>query len=95
MLDLAFDFGLVVVLEEFFEREERTIIHLGHTIYGWTWVWRAREPVEVSWARNYFLVGYEVNPISSQEECSRRSRSSRASPLGYQHKYSSMHILLM
>ena len=26
----------------------------GHTISGWTWARRAREPVEVSWARNLF-----------------------------------------
>ena len=36
-----------------------------HTTSGWTWARRAREPVEVSWARNYFLVGWEVNPVGS------------------------------
>ena len=34
------------------------IIHFGHTTSCWTWARRAREPVEVSWARNYFLVGW-------------------------------------
>ena len=36
-----------------------------HTTFGWTWDRRAREPVEVSWARDYFLVGWEVNPVGS------------------------------
>ena len=95
ILGLAFGFGLAVVLEEVFEREEGSIIHLGHTTSGWTWAPRAREPVEVSWAGNYFLVGWEVNPISSQEENSSRSNNSRASPPGYWYRYFSMHRLLM
>jgi len=36
-----------------------------HTTSGWTWAQRARETVEVSWARNYFPVGWEVNLVGS------------------------------
>jgi len=48
ILGLAFGFGLGMALEELFEREEGSIIHLGHTTSGWTWAQRARESVEVS-----------------------------------------------
>jgi len=34
-----------------------------HTTSGWTWAQRAREPMEVSWARDYFVVGREVNLV--------------------------------
>lgn len=34
-----------------------------HTTSSWTWAQRARELVEVSWDRDYFLVGWEVNPV--------------------------------
>ena len=60
-------FGLVMILgrpwkpmEVSWVWEEESIViwfaHslLGHTISGWTWARRAREPVEVSWARNLF-----------------------------------------
>ena len=66
-----------------------------HTTFGWTWARRAREPVEVSCARKYFLVGWEVNLVSGQKEYPNRIRSSGASQLGYQNKYSSIYILLM
>lgn len=36
-----------------------------HTTSGWILGWRDKELVEVSWARNYFLVSWEVNRVSS------------------------------
>ena len=73
----------------------RVLLSWTHTRSGWTWARRAREPVEVTWARNYFLVGWEVNPVSSQEEHPSRVRSSGASQLGYWNRYSSVYKLLM
>jgi len=35
----------------------------GHTTSGWICTRRAREPVEVPWARKYFLVSWEANPV--------------------------------
>lgn len=59
-----------------------------HTTSGWTWAQRAWEPVEVSWARKYFLVGWEVNPVGSQEEYLSRIKRSGASQPGYRDNYS-------
>jgi len=60
-------FGLVMILRDLgnlwrflgFERRKVSLSGFaysswGHTISGWTWARRAREPVEVSWARNLF-----------------------------------------
>jgi len=58
------------------------IIHFGHTRSSWTWARRAREPVEVSWARNYFLVGWEVNPVGLVK----RSVSARVATQGNLHQ---------
>ena len=58
---LGLDFGLVSCdFGGIVEREEGSIVYLdlGHTHYIWLdLARRVREPVEVSWARNYFLVG--------------------------------------
>ena len=60
-------FGLVMILGDLgnlwrflgFERRKVSLSGFahsswGHTISGWTWARRAREPVEFSWARNLF-----------------------------------------
>lgn len=45
------------------ERREILFILDTHTTFGWTWASRTKEPVEVSWARDYFLVGWEINLV--------------------------------
>ena len=49
-------FRRIVFWSKDVENEKGVFLQLGHTTSGWTWARRAREPVEVPWARNYFLV---------------------------------------
>jgi len=61
-----------------------------HTTSGWTWAWRSRELVEVSWARNYFLVGWEVNLDGLFKRSIQQEQKLKGNSTSHRYMYSSI-----
>ena len=75
---------------KYFSSWSRSFILDTHTTSSWTWARRASEPVEVFAARNYFLVGWEVNPVGSIKRSVQQEQQLKDSSTSHRYRYFSI-----